>query len=140
MIVNIWSQFGKIATHIATLGLSFPVYAGRPVTNIDTKYSYFQLVSNSERVWDDWIGTRIKRWVIEFVFINAKDTPDYQLYEMLDEFSNKFCIFVPWARLDLPDFRIIWIVEWQQSGVLRDTNWLPFISAEYYVNYNYINS
>lgn len=53
MIVNIGAKLDKIVEYIDTLSLTFPVYAGKPIKDIG-KYAFFQLVSNSENVKNDY--------------------------------------------------------------------------------------
>lgn len=66
-IENIGAYMDLIQAHIASLGLSFSVYSGKPVTVPTGIYGYFRLENNSNKVADDSTGTHQKEATFDFV-------------------------------------------------------------------------
>lgn len=140
MIKNIGSQLDKIQEYFESIpALSiFEIYAGKPITQPDWLYLYFSLANNSAKVWDDSKWTLYKEALFDFVIVwNEKNLPDVELYEALDTLSNSIRTF--WKeKIDLTDFTIFSIEEWNQSWILRDTNDTPYLIAQYNFIYKYL--
>lgn len=133
---NIWSYIDLIQEKLTTLSLWFPVYAGKPIDELDGNGCFFYLVSNGEKVSDDSQWVHIKESLFEFVLISGnKNTPDVVLYEMLDSLVNKI-ILEAWDRWELTWwFTIQSIREWNQTGVFKDVNDRPYIIAQFFIIY-----
>lgn len=136
-IANIWAYSDLLTSYIATLGLDFPVYAGKPVVEPQWKYAYFRLESNHPKVADDSIGTIHKKADFDFVFVGGgQNTSDKEIYEMLDNFSQAFMTENSGIILG-NNFQILSIFDTSQSGVLRDEKWNPVLLWGFSVIYRY---
>jgi hypothetical protein len=136
MIVNFHTQLGAFYTWIATKWLSFPVYAGKPITEDSDVYGYFKLVQNTTITSDDNKGYMVKKATLDFAIIwQKKDISDMQMWVYLDSLSNAVCTLSESSWFDMWDVYIYSIEEGNQSGVERDDNQNPYIVAEYFVTY-----
>lgn len=137
-IENIGAYMDLIQAHIETLWLTFPIYSWKPVIVPTWVYWYFRLENNSEKVWDDSIGTIQKEATFDFIIASwDKSTPDSDMYEHLNSLSNLLVIQAG-NRITLPGWFIIYsIQEWAQSGVLRDVNENPYLIGQYRFIYQY---
>lgn len=137
-IANIWAYSDLLAGHIATLGLDFPVYAGKPIIEPKWKYAYFRLESNRPSISDDTSGILHKKADFDFIFVGgSRDMSDREIYEMLDDFSRKFLTEKnEWIILG-KNFKIFSILDGDQSGVMRNEKENPLLLAVFSLRYQY---
>ena len=141
MIVNIGTKIDLMEAHFSTLLplidiFEDRIYAWKPAATQSGMTLYFSEVTNSELVGsDNTYKSTFKRAVFDFVIItNKKDTPDVVLYEHLDKVSNEIC----WKGFSLWEFKVFWIQEGNQSGVVEDEGENPLIVAQYAIDYKSI--
>ncbi len=138
-IINIWAKFDLLQAYLtnnSTINALFPwgIYAGKPLTVGSDLSLYFSLSNNDPLVDNDrcWQKNISKRALIDFVITtNKKNTPEVVIYEALDTLSNELV----WSNIDLSWFSIYWIQEWNQTGVLVDTNENPLLIAQFQLDY-----
>lgn len=143
MIINIWAKQHLLRTYFLTkdkVTVTFPgwLFVWKPIS-VPTSgmYCYFTLDTNSEKVWNDYVWTTVKEWLFEFyICANDKNTPDVELFEALDTLSNAI-ITEQWSNISLDSFKVMYIIEWVQSWVLRDEE-NPYIIAQYRIGYKYL--
>lgn len=135
MIKNIWSHIWNIEQHISWLFTTVPVYAWKPV-NKSGLYVWFGLIDNSEWIQTDYMGktTLTKEAILQFSITGDMDTPDQELYEILDQLSNSI---VTSGNISLDWFIIHSIQELWQSGVIREQKNRPHIVWNYIFKYKY---
>ena len=100
-------------------------------------YCYFELDGNSSAARNDVDGVMIKEGLFEFTFsANKKNTPDVDVYEALDTFTNAVQTTKGTPSISLNGFRIYSITEDIQSGILRDQE-CPYLIARFKIVYKY---
>lgn len=137
-IENIWAYLDLLKTYITGLSVWFPIYSGKPIKELSWVHGYFRLENNSEKIWDDSIGTHIKEATFDFIIASwDKSTPDSDMYQYLNNLSN-LLVIQDWNRVTLPwGFIIYSIQEGAQSWVLRDVNENPYLISQYKFIYQY---
>lgn len=143
MIINIWSKQHLLRTYFLTkdrVTATFPgwLLVWKPVS-VPTwgMYCYFALDTNSEKVGNDSVGTVMKEGLFDFyICANDKNTPDVEIFEALDTLSNAI-LTEQWSNISLDSFKVSYIVEGAQSGILRDEE-NPYLIAQYRIGYKYL--
>lgn len=143
MIINIWAKLHLLRDYFITkerVTTIFPggITVGKPVVQPTSwMYCYFDLDGNNMSIRNDVDGTIVKEGLFEFIIsANKKNTPDVDVYEALDSFSNAVQTTKNTPSIDLDGFKVYSITEDIQSGILRDTE-CPYLIARYRIVYKY---
>lgn len=88
MIKNIWANLDKILQYLEEHYTDVEIFVWKPIFEKEWKYIYFEVMNNNTLIENDnWWKIR-KRGNLLFYFIWEKNTPDVEMYEMLDKFTN----------------------------------------------------
>lgn len=136
-IKHIWEKFEELQEYIAWKSAISSIFtgwimAGKPYLQATPwePYLYFDISSNNPIVDSERIGKNIleKEAIMDFYLIFPSAwTPHVDIYAALNTISNNIC--EKW--ISLWDVKVSEIIEWNQTGVIREENETPFIFAQY---------
>jgi hypothetical protein len=139
MIINFGTQLGAFYTWIASKGLTYPIYSGKPIVEDASIYGFFQLVGNTPINQDDNKLYQIKKATLDFAIVASdKNVSDKALYDRLDSLSNAIVSQGMQAGETIGGVYVYSIEEGNQSGIIRDDKQNPYILAEFYIVYRAI--